>query len=830
MPLPDDIVKAVFDQASIPLVLLDRRGVIALWNPAFESLFRVLAGVGPERLAMSIFDLVAEREGTRLDYYAAELILGGKSSAEVETRLRASDGTMRWLRLSLSRVDLPSDGKLQAKPLAGARAGEGVRPGTGAEGGRFILCAAEEVTRRVLREQGLQEAKEEAEKATHTKSQFLAHMSHEIRTPIQTITGVVELLRDTDLDSEQSDYANQIRFSAEVLLGLINDILDFSKIEAGRLDLETASFDLRQLVYQSVGLLTMEADRKGLEIIVDVEDALPAIVRGDPGRLRQVIVNLFKNAVKFTSSGGVSLALRRSASPTGPRMRFEVADTGPGMPESVRERLFTPFYQGDLAQARRTGGTGLGLAISRNLIELMGGAIGVVSAPDQGSVFWFDLPLEAPDYSAPPSQMLAQSLPAEARGERVLVVDDYPAARAIAARCAEAAGFRVSQAPSGEAALEALRRAAETGDPFSICLIDQNMPKMDGWRLASEITGDTAINGARLILMAPMGSISADAKMKLLRWFNGYLAKPIKPGELLDALARALSSEVDLEGAEEAESAEPAEPEPLFQGEVLLAEDHEVNRELFTIFLEKMGCKVVPARDGIEAVEKGSARCFDLVLMDIFMPRLSGLDASRALRDKGYKGPIVAITASVLRSERDKCVESGMDEVLVKPFKKADLAEILARFLRSARSASEPAAGAPAAAAPAASAASAPTGGDKAPSAPDRAVFDWDGVLDTFLGQKDTVAGLLTRFIAKAGTQMTELAEALAAKDAARFREVSHSLKGASWNLSARKLGDCALAGEMAGRDGDLETAAAALVAIRAAYAEFAAAASPYAR
>jgi PAS domain S-box-containing protein len=838
MPLPDDIVKAVFDQASIPLVLLDRRGVLALWNPAFESLFRAVSGVSPDRLAMSLFDFVVEREGTRLDFYAAEILLGGKSSAEVESRIRASDGTMRWLRLSLSRVDLQPDEAGSPKGLAGACAS--ARASANSDGGRFILCAAEEVTKRILREQSLQEAKEEAEKATHTKSQFLAHMSHEIRTPIQTITGVVELLRDTDLDSEQSDYANQIRFSAEVLLGLINDILDFSKIEAGRLELETTSFDLRQLVYQSVGLLTMEADRKGLEIIVDVDEALPAIVRGDPGRLRQVIVNLIKNAVKFTSSGGVSLALRRSASPTGPRMRFEVADTGPGMSESVRERLFTPFYQGDLAQARRTGGTGLGLAISRNLIELMGGSIGVVSAPDQGSVFWFDLPLVAPEYSAPLGQMLAPALPAEARGERVLVVDDYPAARAIAARYAEAAGFRVSQAESGEAALEALRRAADAGDPFAICLIDQNMPKMDGWRLASEITGDTAINGARLILMAPLGSISADAKMKLLRWFNGYLAKPIKPGELLDALARALSSEVDLEGAEEAESAEVAEPEPLFQGEVLLAEDHEVNRELFTIFLEKMGCKVVTARDGVEAVEKGSARGFDLVLMDIFMPRLSGLDASRALRDKCYKGPIVAITASVLRSERDKCVESGMDDVLVKPFKKAELAEILARFLRPARPAAEDSAGPAAAAAPTAAegaperseaaAASAAMGGDKSPSATDIAVFDWDGVLDTFLGQKDTVAGLLSRFIAKAETQLKELAEALAAKDSTRFREVSHSLKGASWNLSARKLGDSALAGETAGREGDLEAAAVALAAIRAAYADFAAAAAPYAR
>jgi PAS domain S-box-containing protein len=809
MILPDALLKAVFEEAALPLVLLDGRGLLAIWNPAFESLFRSMSGVGPERLAASFFDFVVEREGARLDYYAAEILLGGKKTAAVDGSIRAADGALRWLRYSLSRVETP--------------------------GAPFLLCALEEITDRVLREKRLQDAKDEAEKATHTKSQFLANMSHEIRTPIQTILGVVELLRETELDSEQVAYVDQVSFSADVLLALINDILDFSKIEAGKLELETASFDLRSWVYQSVELLAMEAGRKGLEIIVDIDEKLPALVRGDPGRLRQVIVNLFKNAVKFTREGGISLKVRLMPAPLAAplakgRILFEVADTGSGIAEEVRERLFTPFFQGDLEQARKVGGTGLGLAISRHLVEAMDGVIGLRPAQGPGSVFWFELPLDSPEYSAAPAR---PSLPQAAEGVRLLVVDDYPEARALAARQASAALFRVASVASGEEALAAMREAAAEGDPFSICLIDQNMPQMDGWRLASEITGDTAINGARLILMAPLGSINADAKMKLLRWFNGYLSKPIKPSELLDALGRALSSEVDLESAE-SESEVPAKgAQRTFAGEVLLAEDHEVNRELFTLLLTRAGCGVVTARDGVEALEIGSSRRFDLVLMDIFMPRMSGYEAVTELRAKGYEGPIVAVTASALKGEREKCIATGMNDILVKPFKKDELADLLAKYLPelgagspAPASAAGTAAGAPAASAQSAKAATAP----RESRTLDASVFDWAGVLDTFLGQKDTVASLLTRFIAKAGGQMDELSAALEAKDGQKFREVSHSLKGASWNLSARKLGDAALAGETAGRENDMGAAAAAIAVIREAYADFVEAATPYAK
>ena len=512
-------------------------------------------------------------------------------------------------------------------------------------------------------------------------------------------------------------------------------------------------------------------------------------------------------------------------------MRFEIRDTGPGVPESMRDRLFTPFYQGELGQARKTGGTGLGLAISRHLVELMGGTIGLAEpradeheGEEPGSVFWFEVPLVSPEYSAPPRS--APPMQSAGQPPRILVVDDNRDAREFVAGLARKAGGRVSAASSGDEALSLLRAAVAEGEPFATCLIDQNMPHMDGWRLASEITGDTAINSARLILMAPVGTIGADAKMKLLRWFNGYIAKPVKPTELFEAIAKAMSAEVDLEGAETQAATEREEPQKRFEGEVLVAEDHEVNRELFTILLERLGCRVATARDGFEAVEIGSMRHFDLVLMDIFMPRMNGYEATQELRYKGFAGPIVAVTASALKGEREKCIAAGMDDILVKPFKKKDLAAVLAAWLSPTE---KGIAAATNGTLPPVRDGAAGAVGKEGASDEDPTVFDWTSVLDTFLGQRSTVAGLLARFIEKAENQETELAEALEAGDFIRFREVAHSLKGAAWNLSARRLGDAAMLAEEAGRDCDEMKAIEALAGLRSAFAAFAETAGPYA-
>lgn len=821
MTLPDRIFEAAFQQARQPEIILNELGVAALWNEAFEELFVRLAGFVPERLSMPLFDWLQARDSFPYPYYVTEVTLGRLKEAQLESSVRSASGERIWLRTALCAIETPG----QDRPA------------------RWLWCAFQDVSAQKLRENDLVSAKEEAEKATITKSQFLANMSHEIRTPIQTILGMTELLEDTALDKEQQDYIRTVRFSADVLLGLINDVLDFSKIEAGKLDLETSDFDLRDILRQAVELIILDAHKKGLEVIVDVDEALPRVVRGDPGRLRQIVVNLFKNAVKFTRSGEIVVEARLSRADDGPLLGLRLCDSGQGVSDELRARLFTPFTQG-AAGVMAQGGTGLGLAISRFLVGLMGGEIWYEPNEGRGSVFAFKIPLRPADYSLPPHERI---LPWPAR---VLVVDDHPLALEYSLRLLSGFGLLADGAASGDEALATLARAAEAGKPYAACLIDQNMPGMDGWRLAAEITADKRINGARLVLLAPEGAIGLEAKMKLLKWFNGYAAKPVDPDELYDLLRSALGDEVDLpaaeldelEAADEPEELEAAEdeepaaaPRPVRQAtpaaalpvgrrlSVLLAEDHEVNQELFRTQLERLGCAVRLASDGREALAAFDGADFDLVLTDLFMPNMDGYETAKALRARGYAKPIIAVTASAIKGERDKCIEAGMNDVLVKPFKRKDLEDMLAFWGEKAA----PGAGGGRASTPAPPATPA-AGSAPPPASPAVAALDFDALVDTFLGQRATVIDLLGRFIAKTRTQLAEIEASIAAQDAKSVREAAHSIKGAAWNLSAKPLGDAAKELEAAGRDGDLEAALRLLAPLGARMAEFETAAAPF--
>jgi len=795
MALPEEIFRASFDQASQPMIVLNEQGIPALWNAAFEKLFTELAGFVPERLAVPLFDWLEERESFRFSYYVTEVLRGTMGSATVESGARSAAGKRLWLRTTLSLIKTSDQSP----------------HGTAGHEDRWLWCSFLDITDQKLRERTLISAKEDAEKATQTKSQFLANMSHEIRTPIQTILGMTELLVDTALDKEQLDYIRTVRFSADVLLGLINDILDFSKIEAGKLDLESIDFELRPILRQAVDLIILDAHKKGLEVVLDIDETLPRVVRGDPGRLRQIVVNLFKNAVKFTGSGEIVVQAELREVEATPSLRVTVSDSGSGLTEGLRSKLFTPFTQGN-SGALSQGGTGLGLAISKYLTGAMGGAIWYEPNLPHGSVFGFDVPLEA---------VAPAELHNPLRGAaRVLVVDDNPKALTFAVRVASGFGLEAVGVSSGQDALVALHDAAQAGAPYAACLIDQNMPGMDGWRLGAEITGDRRINGTRLVLLAPEGAIGPDAKMKLLQWFNGYTVKPLDPDELYDVLQRALSDEVDLPPVDEPATAEngtlqasqaTAQPaagaaEPGLGLSVLLAEDHLVNQELFTVLLNKLGCSVTVANDGQMALDLGFSGPYDIALMDIFMPRMDGYQATKALRERGFSKPIIAITASALKGERDKCIEVGMNDVLVKPFKKSDLEAMLRFWAGKTMEAAQPVV------------ASAPV--------PDRdalehAVLDFDTLVETFLGSRAKVVDLLGRFSAKTRSQLADMQAAAAAADAKTLREIAHSIKGASWNLCAKALGDAAMRVETAASTGDVTTAGSLLPELARRFAEF---------
>lgn len=510
-------------------------------------------------------------------------------------------------------------------------------------------------------------------------SRFLASTLHEVRTPIQTIISTVELLEDTSLTKEQIEYVHQIEFSANSLLQLANDVLDFTKIRSDQFKLENIPYDVAELTERVVDLISMEAFARGIEVITDIDYSVPRTVMGDPNRVLQIILNLVKNAVKFTDKGFILVRLSQVKN----YLLFEIADSGIGIPDDKKKLIFNDFYQVDSSTTKRYPGTGLGLSICKNLVSVMKGKIGVLSNPSGGSNFWFAIPLEVSNINE--SEKLAlENVP---KNTKILIVEDNVLALNALKRKLEILGIKnyESSATSRDAIIK-LQNSSKSKNPFTIAFIDLTMPKIDGWKLGEAIKKNPQIKNLKLYLMIPEGQMAKDVKLKVSNWYKGYIYKPIKMVQLIEILKNAIyensaAQKQNLNSKFLSSSSKKDIAQVAKDNKILIAEDHPVNRKLLQAILEKFGATVFLAENGEVAVEQISKHPeIDIIFMDIFMPIKSGIDATVEIRQKGYKGIIIACTANNNPEDFETYSELGINDILLKPFKREAIQQILDKW------------------------------------------------------------------------------------------------------------------------------------------------------
>ncbi|MDG3005465.1 hybrid sensor histidine kinase/response regulator [Paludisphaera mucosa] len=771
--------RGAFDSAAIGMALVAPDG---RWLKVNEALCEIV-GYPPEELLGRTFQDVTYPEDVEADQEEARRLLAGETSSyRMEKRYLRKDGRVVWVMLSVSLV----------------------RDGEGAP--LHFVAQIEDVTARRLFEVELRRARDEAMDASRAKGEFLANMSHEIRTPMNGILGMTELALDTDLTAPQREYLGLVKASADSLLDVINDILDFSKIEAGKLRLDPAPFALRDHLDETLKTLAPRAHSKGLELSGRIAPELPDALEGDSGRLRQILVNLVGNAVKFTEAGEVAVSVEawepERGLPSGEvGLHFSVRDTGIGVPAAKQAGIFEPFEQADGSTTRRYGGTGLGLAITVKLVEMMGGAIWVESEPGEGSTFHFTARMSARQ-GCP--KVREEARPERLLGLPILVVDDNRTNLRILEELLTHWGAEPTLAAGGAAGLSALRAAKSAGRPFPLVVLDGMMPDLDGYAVAGWIQSDPGLAGTHVVMLT---SNDESGKAALCRSLGiaARLTKPVRRSELFGAIIDLVSSSPDRRARDREEpprGADAAAPAGR-RLKVLLAEDHVVNQKVIGGMLARRGHTVAIAGDGRRALAARGDAAFDLVLMDVQMPEMDGFEAVAAIRDdERARGlprlPVVALTAHAMKGDRERCLAAGFDGYASKPIRSEALFAAIEQVLGS------------------------PAGADARPAEPPPpGVFDRRAALATAGGDEGLLREILGLFLDDCPRLLAELRAAAEAGDVGGFVRAAHTLKGTSGHFAAAEVFEAATRLEAAGRSGSCSGASVEIDAMGAALDRF---------